>query len=119
MKHAVSKTEKMFCRFGRRLTVKTPDGETAFSAFLQPLRYKNKMYLSAVHGELCFDTMTKYLLLCPGEIDLEAVDGTSVRLCLEKTDFSVDHCEKVTFGEEILYNWAIIHKNEGVPENEN
>lgn len=119
MKHAVSKTKKMFCRFGRKLKIQTPDGETVFFAFLQPLRYKNKMYLSAVHGELGFDTMTKFLLLCPGEVDLEAVDGVSVMLCLGEEDFSVDHCEKVCLGEEVLYNWAIIHKNEGVPENEN
>ena len=119
MKHAVKRVEKMFSRYGRELSIETKTEVTAFEAFLQPLRYKNKMYLSSVHGELGFNTLTKYLLLCPGSIDLESVDGINVRLCLKDRDFSVDHCERVCLGEETLYYWAIIHLNEGVPEGEN
>lgn len=119
MKHAVDKVQKMFCRFGRKLTISSENGDFDFQAFLQPLRYKNKMYLSSVHGELGFNTLTKFLLLCPGDVDLESVDGINVRLCLGDRDFSVDHCERVCFGEQMLYFWAIIHQNEGAPENEN
>lgn len=118
MKHAAEKIRKMFSRYGRKLSFKTKTEEIHFEAFLQPLRYKNKMYLSAVHGELGFDTLTKFLLLCPGDIELESVDGINVKLCIGGSDFSVDHCEKFCLGEDVLYNWAIVHRNEGVPEGE-
>ena len=119
MKHAAEKIRKMFSKYGRKLSIEDDIEAIPFEAFLQPLRYKNKMYLSASHGELGFDTLTKFLLLCPGHINLESVDGISVRLCLGGKDFSVDHCEKVCLGDDVIYNWAIVHLNEGGKENEN
>ena len=47
-----------FERFGRPLTIKFPDGTSSpvFNGFVQPLRYKNKMYLYGVNTEVGYNS---------------------------------------------------------------
>lgn len=88
-----------------------PNGnETEFYAFLQPLRYKNKLYLSHEPTELGFDTHQKYLLVTSPEVPLETVDGFFYRIYMGDVYFKVDHCEKVFFGKKPYYYWSIISK---------
>ena len=81
-----------------------------FYAFLQPLRYNNKLYLSGVPTELGYDGLNKYLLICPPEIDMKDIDGINYRLCLGDEAFGVDHYETVYRFGKAFYLWAIIHK---------
>lgn len=104
-------TKKYFERFGRTMVISGSQGEVSFKAFLQPLRYKNKMYLSGTLTEIGFDTLRKFVLICPVEIDITAVDGIDTLLKFEDDDFCVDHCEKVYFKDRPLYYWAIVHQN--------
>ena len=46
MRYSKNITLPFFNRFGRTMTLVDQSGSTPFKAFLQPLRYKNKMYLS-------------------------------------------------------------------------
>jgi len=84
--------------------------ETEFYAFLQPLRYKNKLYLSHEPTELGFDTLQKYLMVTSPEVPLETVDGFIYRIYLEDSYLKVDHCEKVFFGKNPYYYWSIVSK---------
>lgn len=81
-----------------------------FFAYLQPLRYKNKLYLTGVPTELGYDALKKYLLICPVEVPLDKIDGISYRLCFEEKAYGVDHVETVYSCNNPLYLWAIIHK---------
>ena len=81
-----------------------------FHAFLQPLRYKNKLYLSGVPTELGYDSLKKYLLICPHNISVENIDGINHRLCFGEDSIAVDHWEIVYGSGRTLYLWAIIHK---------
>lgn len=81
-----------------------------FFAFLQPLRYKNKLYLSGVPTELGYDGLNKYLLICSPDIKLGNIDGINYRLCFGDRAFGVDHFETVYHMNEPLYIWAIVHK---------
>ena len=81
-----------------------------FYAFLQPLRYKNKMYLSHKPTELGFDTLQKYLLITLPEVPLDIIDDTLYRLYMDDVYLKVDHCEKVYFGKEPYYYWSIVSK---------
>lgn len=81
-----------------------------FYAFLQPLRYKNKLYLSGVPTELGYDGLNKYLLICPTDIDIGKIDGINYRLCFGDNAYGVDHYETVYSRNEPLYIWAIVHK---------
>ena len=86
------------------------NGSFDFHAFLQPLRYKNKLYLSGVPTELGYDGLKKYLLICPCGISLEHIDGIIHRLTFAGDSFGVDHWETVHGNGQPLYLWAIIHK---------
>lgn len=103
----------LFKKSGVCLTIKR-DGETvtSFNAFLQPLRYKNKIYLRGVATELGYDSLKKYLLISPADIDLSVVDGTTVSLFFGEKHLSIDHTEKVYLGKNPYYTWSIVSKEE-------
>lgn len=88
----------------------SPKQSYDFYAFLQPLRYKNKLYLSGVPTELGYDGLNKYLLICSPDIELGNIDGIKYRLCFGENAYGVDHYETVYAQREPLYIWAIVHK---------
>ena len=103
----------LFSKHGVKMSyVNTSDKNKSFDfhAFLQPLRYKNKLYLSGVPTELGYDGLKKYLLICPYGISLDDIDGITHRLLFAGESFGVDHCETVHGNGSPLYIWAIIHK---------
>ena len=106
-------SHKLFDKLGVKMscTVTAKKSESYdFYGFLQPLRYKNKLYLSGVPTELGYDGLNKYLLICPPNIDLDKIDGINYRLCFGDNAYGVDHYEIIYRGGEPLYLWAIIHK---------
>ena len=101
-----------FTRFGRSMTL--DDGENdeiSFKGFLQPLRYKNKMYLAGKITEIGFDTLRKFVLICPAEVPIPGVVESGVVVKYKTSSFSVDHAEVVYLGDRPLYRWAIVHQN--------
>lgn len=104
---------KFFDKYGVKMSyVVTSSAKQSkdFFAFLQPLRYKNKLYLSGVPTELGYDGLNKYLLICPTDIEIGNIDGINYRLCFGDNAYGVDHFEIVYGNNEPLYIWAIIHK---------
>ena len=105
--------EALFEKMGVTLSLKSGDSTvTEFKGFLQPLRYKNKIYLRGVATELGYDSLKKYLLISPAETDLHNVDGTAIGLYFGEKHLSIDHTETVYFGQEPFYNWSIVSKEE-------
>lgn len=102
----------LFDRYGVKMTYERATDEDSFDfyAFLQPLRYKNKLYLSGVPTELGYDGMNKYILLCDPSIDLDSIDGINYRLCFGNKAYGVDHHEIVYQKDKPLYIWAIVHR---------
>lgn len=98
---------------GVTLTIKNNSSAvSSFRAFLQPLRYKNKIYLRGVATELGYDSLKKYLLISPADVDLSGVDGTNCSLYFGDSHLSIDHSETVYFGENPFYVWSIVSKEE-------
>lgn len=83
---------------------------TEFRAFLQPLRYKNKLYLNHKPTELSYDTYQKYLMIASPDVPLETVDNYTYRLYFGEDYLKTDHCERVYIGNEPYYYWAIVSK---------
>lgn len=84
--------------------------ETHFKAILQPLRYKNKLYLSHKPTELSYDTLQKYLLITSPEAPIDQIDDYAYKLYQGDRYFKVDHCEKVYFGKDAYYFWAVVSR---------
>lgn len=105
--------KKLFEKSGVTLSIRNEKGsEEKFKAFLQPLRYRNKIYLRGVATELGYDSLKKYLLISPAQTDLSVVDGTKLALYFDNKHLSIDHTEKVYFGAEPFYTWSIVSKEE-------
>lgn len=103
----------LFKKSGVTITIKNNSEVIhSFQAFLQPLRYKNKIYLRGVATELGYDSLKKYLLISPADVDLSFVDGTEFSLYFGDTHLSIDHSEKVYFGKAPFYTWSIVSKEE-------
>ena len=106
-------SHKLFDKLGVKMSYQATSKKSEsfdFCAFLQPLRYKNKLYLSGVPTELGYDGLNKYLLICPPDIDLSKIDGINYRLCFGDNAYGVDHHEIIYSMGQPLYLWAIIHK---------
>ena len=102
--------ERIFGSMGRTMSIVSADGTVSFKAVVQPLRYKNKIYLNGIVTELGYDSVNKYLVLCKPDIDLDAVDGLEKVLTLGEDKYFVDCSQKVYFRSEPYYCWAIVHK---------
>lgn len=81
-----------------------------FPAILQPLRYKNKMYLSGSRTEIGFEARKQFLLICPAEITLGGYRNTEAMVIFDGYRYIVDRAESVYVGNKVAYNWAIVHK---------
>ena len=97
-------------RFGRQVTLCLPDdgGESEpFGAFVQPLRYKNKMYLGGVNTRIGFNREGHYLYLGPPEHDLTTL-SRGAWIAHGEERYTIDRAEVVFFGDEPSHIWAII-----------
>ena len=99
-------------KFGRSVFLQDEEGWNSeiFHCFIQPLRYKNKMYLNKVITELSYSGTRKFLLICPPSIPIDKADGYSCHIYVKKDRFCVDHSEIVYAGEEEVYRWSIVHQ---------
>ncbi len=83
---------------------------TFFPAFLQPLRYKNKMYLGGARTNIGFEGRKKFLMIYPAAVELpDATYDDSVML-YGGYRYVFDRVESVYVGNKIIYNWAIVQK---------
>ena len=109
----MSEIAQVMRRYGRPVRLTLPDGwqTETFGAFIQPLRYKNKMYLGGVNTRIGFNREGYYLYLGPPEHDLNQL-GRDARIEYGEESYTVDRAETVYCGEEPSHMWAIIRAQE-------
>lgn len=102
--------DKLFKAYGREARISNDTGWTSeiFHCFIQPLRYKNKMYLDGINTPIGYNSQGHYLYLGPAEHDLTGVKDSSTWISADGIKYKVDRSEKVYFGNKVLYIWAII-----------
>ncbi|MCL2106875.1 MAG: hypothetical protein FWH26_07475 [Oscillospiraceae bacterium] len=96
-------------RFGRQVRLCLPDNWQTehFGAFIQPLRYKNKMYLGGINTRIGFNREGYYLYLGPPEHDLTQL-GRELWIQCGDERYTVDRAERVYCGDTPSHIWAII-----------
>ena len=101
--------KKVFSRYGRKVSAVDKNGNTVCSAscFVQPLRYKNKMYLEGTPTEIGLNESGYYLFLAPEGYDMESVSDNGY-LSDGNNEYHVDRYEKIYLGEKVYFIWAII-----------
>ncbi|MDR2646540.1 MAG: hypothetical protein LBB67_00205 [Oscillospiraceae bacterium] len=105
----MNELKQMMERFGRQVFLCLPDGwqSEQFGAFIQPLRYKNKMYLGGVNTPIGFNREGYYLFLGPPEHDITKL-GRDMWIQCGGERYTIDRAEVVYFGENPSHIWATI-----------
>lgn len=103
--------EKIFSKFGNTVYLKSTDGwhSEKFKAFLQPLRYKTKLYMVGDYTPIGVNNNDVYLYIGPFSHDLTKLDGT-YSICHNGSTYNIDRAEKIIVKNETIYIWAIIRK---------
>lgn len=101
------RAEPIFAKLGRKVTLNDNGKTESCKALIQPLRYKNKMYLDGVYTEIGFNSQGHYLYIGPPTPDL-TLAGESARIESDSVSYRIDRAERVYNGSEIFYIWAII-----------
>lgn len=101
----------MFDKYGQEIAFKGADGWSTpvFGGFIQPLRYKNKMYLNGVNTVIGFNSQGHYLYIGPPDHDTSQL-GREQWIEADSKKFTVDRSEKVYFNNRVVYIWAIIRE---------
>ena len=108
--------KKLFKTFGCAVTVCSANVApyTAQSfGFLQPLRYKNKMYVDTQMTDLGLDDDGRYVYIGLPEPLLTSTADNGRTLEMGNQKFSVIRAENVFHQGKSLYVWAIIKKDRG------
>lgn len=104
--------DKIFYNFGVSIHIENQDdwSSPVFNAFIQPLRYKNKLYMTGDFTPIGRNRQDVYLYIGPKNHDLTKFDS-SYRICdSDGNAYMVERAEKINFKNEIVYIWAIIRK---------
>lgn len=99
-------------RLGRSVYITDEDWSSdIYTAFIQPLRYKNKMYLSGTFNELGHYGEGYYLYIGPAN---ESFEFLSTHALLHTADgsYKIERFEKIYLKEKPVYIWAVIKKRE-------
>jgi hypothetical protein len=105
--------DRLFNQFGRRVSVISEDESwqsEQFRAFIQPLRYKNKMYLEDKRVTLGIGDMSYYLYLGPSDHDLTELDTDEYLLKTDGEKYILTRAEKLYFSDSVAYIWAVIKR---------
>ncbi len=100
-------SSSIFNTYGRRVEVHDGNTTKSCKAFIQPLRYKNKMYLDGIYTEIGFNSQGHYLYIGPPLPDLTTVSDSGY-ISADGISYRIDRAERVYMGEDVFYIWAII-----------
>lgn len=102
----------MINKLGCSVHISGADGYigTPFKAFIQPLRYKTKLYLQGEHTPIGVNRNDVYLYIGPADHDLTKLDSTYRIHDRENNKYMIDRAEKIMVQDTIVYIWAVIRK---------
>lgn len=103
--------EACIARWGQAVTAIDGEESISFSAFIQSLRYKNKMYLNDVATPIGGFNQDYYLYIGPAQPMLQGAPGHTVLESGGKQYLTVK-AEAVCLGTEVCYVWAVLRRLE-------
>ncbi len=97
--------DKEIGRYGSQVTINQGGSEINTRAFLEPLRYRNKIYIGGEYRKLGFLKREKYLYV--GKSDHRLVENESV-IETHGNKYIVKRCETYFVKDTPVYEWAIL-----------
>ncbi len=103
---------KMLNAYGNTIYISGPDNwqTPLFNAFIQPLRYKNKLYQQGSFTPIGINSNNVYLYIGPADHDLTKLDKAYRIHDSDKNTYMIDRSEKIVVKSETVYIWAVIRK---------
>ena len=101
--------EKLFRRYGTRMTLHTIGSETEFQGFLHVVTsrsWQNTQRDMTVLGE---DPGGQYVLIMPAGIQTVPGDTVKVGFC----QYTLRRIEQILYQDTILYQWGLCVKTDG------
>lgn len=105
------RVKRLINRYGQTVYAELESGQTSmrYKAFVQPVRYKNKMYLNAVESPIGTVSENYYLYVGPYDCQLNSAEEP-VKIHTDIMTCTVERTECVFLDDEILYIWAILRR---------
>lgn len=103
---------KIIKQYGGSVHISGGDGweSPIFKAFIQPLRYKTKLYLEGEYTPIGINRNDVYLYLGPPDHDLTKLNRTYRIHDKDNNRYMIDRAEKIMVKDTIIYIWAVIRK---------
>lgn len=98
--------EKMICRFGEDILVTENMVRNRSKAIIQPLMYKNKMYLGGTALPAGFFDGGHYLMIAPASLKVK--DYRRAVVDAMGTKYTLKRVEIVKADNKELYIWAVL-----------
>ncbi len=106
--------ESLLKRYGRSVYITSEKlNSEIFNALVQPLRYKNKMYVAGTNTEIGLAEENYYLYIGPGNKDLRKMGASVMLHTADGKSYEVQKSEKIYSGESVFYIWAVIKEKVG------
>lgn len=106
--------ENLFKKYGRSVYITSEKlNSEIFNALVQPLRYKNKMYVAGTNTEIGLAEENYYLYIGPGNKDLRKMGASVMLHTADGKSYEVQKSEKIYNGESVFYIWAVIKEKVG------
>ena len=98
---------RLLQRYGDLVEIRGEEQALQVNAWIQPLRYKNKMYLSGTYLPDGYLDGGHFLYLGPAEARLDQMPSDTM-LSRQGVRYRIQRAEPIWFANEILYIWAIL-----------
>lgn len=101
--------DEVFERLGAEVVVDIYGEQVETKAIIQPMRYKNKLYIDMANTEIGLNDTECFLYLGPARVDFTTSErNTSVYAMNANRSYNVSRADRISIGEEVLYIWAVL-----------
>lgn len=100
---------RFFEKHGQEMILDTFTEQHEIRAFIQVMRYKNKIYIDLPQGEIGRRDNGCFLYIGPPEHDFtDKIDATKIFFAGQK--YRVRRAQRIYFGNRPLYIWAVLYR---------
>lgn len=99
--------DRVFKAIGSEYTVNCNGNVSKVTAVVQPMRYKNKLYIEMPRAELGFKDTECFLYLGSPSVDFVGHEFSTV-ISSGSRSFNVSRAEQIKMGDETVYIWAVL-----------
>lgn len=98
-----------FKRYGESVFISDKGWNSeVYSAFIQPLTYKNKMYMSGTYNEIGHYNENYCLYIGPPDVLLEKLSKNAFLMTADGRKYRIIRAERISACGRPFYVWAVI-----------